>query len=120
MNNNNNNNNIYDEKDNNVIDILWEGKIPIFFQLNDDEIISTCKPEPIFILASRLSYLPIVSCDVLSYLQSFALLYTSTVWYEYNNQPLKSNIPIGIFIDHYYHHHHHQQQQQQHHHHYNH
>ena len=84
-----------DEKDINLVDILWKGKIPILFKLNENEIGSNSNPDPMFILASRLSYLPIVACDVLSYLQYFALLYTSTVWYEYNNQPLKSNIPVG-------------------------
>ena len=97
--NDNINDNVNDiEKDDHILDILWEGKIPILFKLNENEIGSNCKPDPRFILASRLSYLPIVSCDVLSYLQSFALLYTSTVWYEYNDQPLKSNVPIGIII----------------------
>lgn len=79
--------------------ILWEGKIPIIFQLSENEITSNQRPNPCFVLASRLSYLPMVASDAITYLQNSVLQYTSMIWFEYNHYPLKANLPLGVLFD---------------------
>jgi len=86
--------------DNELSELLWQGYIPIVFQLSDNDIASSNKhPNPMFKLASRFSYLPVICSDVIENLQSFVLQYTSDIWYEYNSIPLKSNLPIGVLYD---------------------
>jgi len=86
--------------DNELSELLWQGCIPILFKLSDNDVASSNKhPNPVFKLASRFSYLPVICSDVIAHLQSFVLQYTSDVWYEYNSIPLKTNLPVGVLYD---------------------
>lgn len=70
---------------------LWDinGFISIEFDLYVGDITCTNKPDPIIILASRYSYLPIVACDVIHYYQQSVLEFSSDIWFESNSIPLK-------------------------------
>jgi len=61
--------------------MIWEGQIGICFQADRDEIVGI-KPEPFYLMISRLSYLPLVTdkvnnwnnftiCDILIYIFGF-------------------------------------------------
>jgi len=49
--------------DREVLRMIWEGQIGICFQADRDEIVGI-KPEPFYLMISRLSYLPLVTDKV--------------------------------------------------------
>lgn len=49
--------------DREVLRMIWEGQIGICFQADSDEIVGI-KPEPFYLMVSRLSYLPLVTDKV--------------------------------------------------------
>lgn len=49
--------------DREVLRMIWEGQIGICFQADSEEIVGI-KPEPFYLMVSRLSYLPLVTDKV--------------------------------------------------------
>lgn len=50
--------------DREVLRIVWEGQIPVCFQVDPDEIDGVQQPENFYLMISRLSYLPLVTDKV--------------------------------------------------------
>lgn len=54
--------------DREVLRIVWEGQIPVCFQVDPEEIDGVQQPENFYLMISRLTYLPLVtdkvSCSV--------------------------------------------------------
>ena len=66
---------------------LWNGLIPIEFSLATTDISATIPPDPYYCVASRYTYLPAVSEDIISYFRTYAVDIASMVWFEYQNVP---------------------------------
>lgn len=47
--------------DREVLRVVWEGQIPVCFQVDPDEIDGVQQPENFYLMISRLSYLPLVT-----------------------------------------------------------
>lgn len=50
--------------DREVLRIVWEGQIPVCFQVAPDEVDGLQQPENFYLIISRLSYLPLVTDKV--------------------------------------------------------
>ncbi|XP_035687247.1 autophagy protein 5-like isoform X2 [Branchiostoma floridae] len=86
--------------DREVLRELWDGRLPIKFNLAADEVASMEHPEPCYLLVPRQSYFPLVADKV----QRYFLKYTANsqgeeMWLEYEGQPLKWHYPIGVLFD---------------------
>lgn len=51
--------------DREVLRIIWEGQIPVCFQVDQDEANNVRQPETFYLMISRLSYLPLVTDKVI-------------------------------------------------------
>lgn len=49
--------------DREVLREVWEGKIPICFHLDEDEVVGL-NPDPYYLMVPRLSYFPLVTDKV--------------------------------------------------------
>lgn len=58
--------------DREVLREIWEGKLPVCFQLHEDEVIDLQVPEQYYLMVPRLSYFPLVTDKV----DLFLLLHT--------------------------------------------
>ena len=59
---------------------IWEGKIPVSFQLSSDEVHTLNVPEPFYLMVPRLLYFPLVTDKVrITTLRNFLLLCYSIV-----------------------------------------
>lgn len=47
--------------DREVLREVWEGKIPVCFQLDSEEVSDIQPPEPFYLMVPRMSYLPLVT-----------------------------------------------------------
>lgn len=47
--------------DREVLRGIWEGKLPVCFQLGESEISGVPAPEPYYLMVPRLSYFPLVT-----------------------------------------------------------
>lgn len=43
---------------------IWDGKLPICFQLAQEEIMEIQQPDPFYVMVPRLSYFPLVTDKV--------------------------------------------------------
>ncbi len=87
---------------------VWEGSLPLCFLLDPRDLASSIEPPPVYINASRMSYLPLVALDIVDHYRAFAVELVSDVWFEVldhrnNLVPLKCNVPIGVLYDLYRH-----------------
>eukprot|EP00607_Mallomonas_marina_P006509 CAMPEP_0182430904 /NCGR_PEP_ID=MMETSP1167-20130531/44680_1 /TAXON_ID=2988 /ORGANISM="Mallomonas Sp, Strain CCMP3275" /LENGTH=303 /DNA_ID=CAMNT_0024616581 /DNA_START=107 /DNA_END=1015 /DNA_ORIENTATION=+ len=81
---------------------VWGGFIPTKFSVCSSDVTDLVPPDPIYILSSRMSYLPVVAVDAINTFRTSALDFNnmnSDVWFEYGECPLKSNLPIGVLFD---------------------
>lgn len=46
--------------DREVLREIWDGKLPICFQLDQEEIMDIQQPDPFYVMVPRLSYFPLV------------------------------------------------------------
>lgn len=51
--------------DREVLREIWEGKLPICFQLCSEEVNKVQPPEPFYLMVPRLSYFPLVTDKVI-------------------------------------------------------
>ncbi|KAH8343376.1 hypothetical protein KR059_009441, partial [Drosophila kikkawai] len=86
--------------DREVLRMIWEGQIGICFQADRDEIVGI-KPEPFYLMISRLSYLPLVTDKVRKYFSRYitAEHQDGAVWFDFNGTPLRLHYPIGVLYD---------------------
>ncbi|GBP67343.1 Autophagy protein 5 [Eumeta japonica] len=47
--------------DREVLREIWDGKLPVCFQLDQDEITEIQQPDPFYVMVPRLSYFPLVT-----------------------------------------------------------
>lgn len=50
--------------DREVLRVVWEGQIPVCFQLDAEEVEGLQTPDNFYLMISRLSYLPLVTDKV--------------------------------------------------------
>lgn len=87
--------------DREVLREVWEGKLPICFKLDAEEVVDIQQPDPIYLMVPRLSYFPLVIDKVRKH---FIKYITSEkqdqmMWLSYNGQPLKWHYPTGVLFD---------------------
>ena len=46
--------------DREVLREIWDGKLPVCFVLDSDEVCDLQTPEPFYLMVSRLTYFPLV------------------------------------------------------------
>uniref|UniRef100_A0A8D8GL79 Autophagy protein 5 n=1 Tax=Culex pipiens TaxID=7175 RepID=A0A8D8GL79_CULPI len=82
--------------DREILREIWEGKIPVHFQLSSDE--TDVEPEDFFLLIPRLSYFPLVTEKVRRHFLRVVSneLQDGEMWMDSNGTPLKWHYPIGI------------------------
>lgn len=65
--------------DREVLREIWDGKLPICFQLDQEEIMEIQQPDPFYVMVPRLSYFPLVTDKVgISWTISLFLAYLRT------------------------------------------
>ncbi|XP_032230283.1 autophagy protein 5 [Nematostella vectensis] len=87
-------------EDREVLREIWDGRLPVCFNLTSDEVVSMEQPEPYYLLVPRLNYLMLVTDKIQRHFQR-AVNQDSVeeVWFEYDGQPLKWHYPIGVLFD---------------------
>lgn len=50
--------------DREVLREIWEGKIPVCFQLDSEEVYDLQAPDPFYLMVPRLSYFPLCTDKV--------------------------------------------------------
>eukprot|EP00118_Oscarella_pearsei_P026002 m.309200 g.309200 ORF g.309200 m.309200 type:complete len:270 (+) comp45777_c0_seq1:36-845(+) len=87
-------------EDTEVLREVWNGRIPVCFRLDSHELSSIEEPEPYFLLLPRMSYLPLVTDKVkLHFQKTVSQEEGDEMWFEYDDQPLKWQHPIGVLFD---------------------
>lgn len=59
--------------DREVLREIWEGKIPVCFQLDPEEVSDLQAPDPFYLMVPRLSYFPlctdkVINCRILYFI----------------------------------------------------
>ncbi|XP_031570229.1 autophagy protein 5-like [Actinia tenebrosa] len=87
-------------EDREVLREIWDGRIPVCFNLSSEEIVTVEQPEPYYLLVPRISYLMLVTDKIQRHFQR-AVNQDSVdeMWFEYDGQPLKWHYPIGVLFD---------------------
>lgn len=86
--------------DKEVLREVWEGRLPVCFNMSPDEITTVEQPEPCYLLVPRISYFPLVTDKVFRHFQKASNQDDiNEMWLEYNGQPLKWHYPIGVLYD---------------------
>ncbi|XP_024530448.1 autophagy protein 5 [Selaginella moellendorffii] len=86
---------------------VWEGAIPISFQLDPSEIATAPAPLPLLLMAARNGYLPLLANRIRQYFQNAVLSSPSSstpssdqiLWFDFKGLPLKWHIPTGVLFD---------------------
>ncbi|XP_034234950.1 autophagy protein 5 [Thrips palmi] len=87
--------------DREVLREIWDGRIPVCFQLDSSEVNGLQAPDPYYLMVPRLSYFPLVTDKVRKHFQRFIHpdMKESEMWIDFNGQPLKWHYPIGVLCD---------------------
>lgn len=67
--------------DREVLREIWEGKLPVCFQLDQDEVAELQMPDPFYVMVPRLSYFPLVT-DKVNYTWEIYRIYTKFVSFD--------------------------------------
>eukprot|EP01094_Clydonella_sp_ATCC50884_P007122 TRINITY_DN162_c1_g1_i1.p1 TRINITY_DN162_c1_g1~~TRINITY_DN162_c1_g1_i1.p1 ORF type:complete len:298 (-),score=109.47 TRINITY_DN162_c1_g1_i1:38-931(-) len=81
---------------------LWKGELPIMLHMARDEVMTdaACTPDPVFVMAPRLSYLPLACAAAVEYFRAaFAPPHIDGVWFECDGVPCKWQLPLGVLYD---------------------
>ncbi|KAL4084801.1 hypothetical protein QTP88_027703 [Uroleucon formosanum] len=87
--------------DTEILHYLWNGKLPVCFQLDEQEIHGIQNPEPFYLMVPRMSYFPLVCDKVKKHFVKHVdpEKQEMEMWLEFKNIPLKWNNPIGVLYD---------------------
>jgi len=87
--------------DREILREIWDGKLPICFTLNSEEVDGLQEPEPFFLMVPRLSYFPLVTDKVKKHFVKFVSTdkQDAEMWLDFNGTPLKWHYPIGLLFD---------------------
>jgi len=88
-------------EDREVLRTVWEGKLPISFELAPDEVHTLNVPEPFYLMVPRLLYFPLVTDKIRKHFAQYVNpeSVNKDMWFDYNSQPIKWNYPIGLCFD---------------------
>mmetsp|Transcript_14840 Transcript_14840/g.25122 ORF Transcript_14840/g.25122 Transcript_14840/m.25122 type:complete len:321 (-) Transcript_14840:324-1286(-) len=82
-----------------TVEALWEGAIPLKLTLAETEISTLPPPEPLYVMAPRMSYLPLLAKMVYDHFQEVLPPGESKPWFEFEGLPLKWSVPTGVLYD---------------------
>lgn len=88
--------------DKEVLREIWHGQLPLCFKMHPDDISGMQRPEPYYMMVSRVTYFPLVLDRVVKYFCRFMDQSKSTVsemWLDYEGQHIKWQHPIGLSWD---------------------
>jgi len=87
--------------DREILREVWEGRLPVCFQLAPEEVHSMQQPDPYYLLVPRLSYFPLVTDKVRKHFVRHVDpdSQDNEMWLEYDSSPLKWHYPIGVLFD---------------------
>lgn len=95
--------------DREVLREIWEGKLPICFTLNPDEVSEIQQPDPFYLMVPRLSYFPLVTDKVddisshnyiifnCCYLNFIILLFSSSIYFNFFHFSIGKKILFKIY-----------------------
>lgn len=66
--------------DTEILHNLWSGKLPVCFQLDEQEIHGIQNPEPFYLMVPRMSYFPLVCDKVRFRLRKFIIYFILIVY----------------------------------------
>lgn len=81
---------------------IWQGKLPLCFNINSDDVSGMQQPEPYFMMVPRVTYFPLVLDRVVKYFNRFLDQGKDTLnemWLDYDGQPIKWHHPVGLSWD---------------------
>jgi autophagy-related protein 5 len=82
---------------------LWDGLLPVKVDLAINDLSSIETPRSLYIMAPRENYLFFILNEVKWLFDSYGpaekLDSYDEMWFEFNNIPLKWNVPIGVQFD---------------------
>ncbi|XP_046403770.1 autophagy protein 5 [Ischnura elegans] len=87
--------------DREVLREIWEGKLPVCFQIHPEEVYALQAPDPFYLMVPRLSYFPLVTDKVRKHFSRHIQpeRRDAEMWLDFNGQPLKWHYPIGLLFD---------------------
>ncbi|XP_075227951.1 autophagy protein 5 [Lycorma delicatula] len=87
--------------DREILREIWEGKLPVCFILNSEEVIDLPSPEPYYLMVPRLNYFPLVTEKVRKHFLRYVHQdkHEAEMWLEFNGLPIKWHYPIGVIFD---------------------
>ncbi|XP_018579453.1 autophagy protein 5 [Anoplophora glabripennis] len=87
--------------DREILREIWEGKLPVCFRLDSDEVADFREPDLFYLMVPRVSYFPLVTDKVRKHFLKYIVTekQEQELWLEYNGQPLKWHYPIGVLYD---------------------
>ncbi|KAK9838653.1 hypothetical protein WJX74_000686 [Apatococcus lobatus] len=78
---------------------VWQAAVPVRLELAPNEVTTPEAPPPVYVMAPRMSYLPIIAQQLLSSFEHVLPPGENTPWFEYRRLPLKWQLPIGVLYD---------------------
>jgi autophagy-related protein 5 len=86
--------------DSEIRKLIWQGAIPVVFNMISHEITSLQTPYPLYMMVPRQSYFTLLIDTVRNHFESYVSTFNKDeIWFEYDNQPLKWNMPVGVLYD---------------------
>jgi hypothetical protein len=87
------------QKEINLSREIWNGTLPVEFILNSEELVQSEKPDSIFIMCSRMSYLGIITEEVVRYFNYYVVDFDNSIYFTHNGSPLRAHLPFGVIYD---------------------
>lgn len=80
---------------------IWEGTIPVIFQLSPREITSLSSPHPYYVMIPRQSYFNVYRQEVRDHFVEFTSSFDKKddIWFEFQEKPLSWHQPAGVLFD---------------------
>jgi len=87
--------------DREILREVWDGRIPVCFQLSPEEVTTVVVPDPVHLMVSRLTYFPLIMDKVRKHFANSIVpdKQESEVWIDYDGQPVKWHYPVGLLFD---------------------
>jgi len=88
-------------EDREVLREIWEGRLPVCFTLATEEVATPASPDPFYMMVARITYFPLVIDKVKRHFVRHVAADKSEneMWLEFEMQPLKWHLPIGVLYD---------------------
>nr|CAG4650398.1 EOG090X0BB3 [Sida crystallina] len=88
-------------EDREVLREVWEGRLPVCFTLATEEVNTPIAPDPFYLMVPRITYFPLITDKVRRHFVRYVAAEKSEneMWLEFELQPLKWHLPIGLLYD---------------------